>query len=136
MALLKTDTVHREGRHCLSTLPWISNSHSQMCATPAGKASTQFHQCSLSPGDQFWEAHTQHHLPCAILPPVRLLGALCRNTALPSHGTRCYRHTQGEKPHSRSNPDLCTTSGLHVNAQLGAFQEAQYTTAQNYHSPH
>lgn len=42
----------------------------------------------------------------------------------------------GKTPSSRSNPDLCTTSGLHINAQLGAFQEAQHTAAQKYHSPH
>lgn len=105
MVLLKTATVHREGSHCLSSLHWISNSHSQMCATPAGKGSTRFHQCSLAPGDQFWEAHT--HTTCRV--QTSLQRGLCSHAALPSHGTRCYRHALGGNPHSRSSPDLCTT---------------------------
>lgn len=125
MILLKTDTVHREGSHCLSTLPWISNSHSQMCATPTGKASTQFHQCSLSPGNHFWEAHTTSCVQSSL---QRGHWERSAGTLLFPPTEQGVRHTLGEKPHSRSNPDLCTTSGLCINAQLGAFQEAQHTT--------
>lgn len=46
-----------------------------------------------------------------------------------------YKQRPGENPYSRSNPDPCRSSGLHINAQLLAFHEAQNTTAQNYHSP-
>lgn len=126
VVLLKTDTVQKEGGRCLSTLHWISNSHSQMCAPPAGKASTQFISVPCHQA-------TTHSAPPMCIP--------VSGTALQGHCSSLpwnkvlQTHT-GESLHSGSNLDLCTTSGLHINAQLGAFQEGQHTTAQNYNSPH
>lgn len=133
MILLKTDTVHREGSHCLSTLPWISNSHSQMCATPTGKASTQFHQCSLSPGDHFWEAHTTSCVQSSLQRGhwERSAGTLL----FPPTEQGVKTHTGGKAPLKEQPRPVHNFWAVHK-CTTWCFPGSTTHNSQNYHSPH
>lgn len=123
--MLKTDTVHRERGRCLSTRHWISGSHSQGCATAAGRG-TSVPSASLSAGDR--------SLSTSRLRPS-LQSSLGRSAVTPHCSS--LPPNKGLQTHTGESPTqgAAQTPGLHINAQLGAFQEGQHTAAQNYNSP-